>query len=105
MRGLDRVLACPWHACVPASAGVTLVTAPTSRLARMCIMRPALGDSCWAAVMAHANSWLELELELELEQCAVSGESRAARSRDVATGMCGVWINKARGAGAEASGQ
>ena len=96
MRGLDRVLACPWHACVPASAGVTLVTAPTSRLARMRIMRPALGDSCWAAVMAHANSWL---------QCAVSGESRAARSLDVATGMCGVWINKARGGGAEASGQ
>jgi len=27
------------------------------------------------------------------------------RSRDVATGMCGVWINKARGAGAEASGR
>ena len=65
-----------------------------SRLAH--IMRTVLDDACWAAVMAHANSWL---------QCAMSGESRAARSRDVATGMCGVWINKARGAGAEASGQ
>ena len=35
------------------------------------IMRPVLGDACWAAVMAHANAWL---------QCAVSGESRAAQS-------------------------
>jgi hypothetical protein len=86
-------------ACRPALE-CALVTAPTSRIAR--IMRPVLGDACWAAVMAHANAWL---------QCAVSGEvARAARSisrsRDVATGMCPrVWNNKARGAGAEASGQ
>ena len=66
-----------------------------SRLAH--IMRTVLDDACWAAVMAHANSWL---------QCAVSGElpARPVRSRHVATGMCGVWkVYRVRGAGAEAS--
>jgi hypothetical protein len=95
VRGRDRVrgicaackyLAFSWPACVPASAGVTLVTAPTSRIAR--IMRPVLGDACWAAVMAHANAWL---------QCAVSGESPArpglypTEIYYVTTGKCGVW--------------
>jgi hypothetical protein len=66
-----------------------LVTAPTLRLVR--IIRPVLGDACWAAFMAHANAWL---------QCAVSGESPARPVyRDVATGMCGVWTLTERGAG------
>jgi hypothetical protein len=63
------LLAWPVLACRPALE-CALVTAPTSRIAR--IMRPVLGDACWAAVMAHANAWL---------QCAVSGEvAHAARS-------------------------
>jgi hypothetical protein len=77
-------------ACRPALE-CALVTAPTSRLAR--IMRPVLDDACWAAVMAHANAWL---------QCAVSGESpgRPGLSRDLAMwqlacAVCG--LTKRRG--------
>ncbi len=52
------------------------------------IMRPVLGDACWAAVMALANEWL---------QCAVCGDSPArpglsaiSRCGNATTGMCGV---------------
>ena len=89
-------------ACVPASAGVrSRDRAPTSRIAR--IMRPVLGDACWAAVMAHANAWL---------QCAVSGDSPGlsaiSQCGNAATGMCcavcAAWkVLEVRGAGAEAS--
>jgi hypothetical protein len=103
VQGCDRVLgicaACKylafsWPACIPASTGVTLVTAPTSRIAR--IMRPVLGAPCWAAVMALANAWL---------QCAVSGPARPGLS---AITRCGNWhvrcVERARGrAGARTS--
>ncbi len=63
------------------------MTAVTSRIAR--IMRPVLGDACWASVMAHDNAWL---------QCAVSGDSPARPGLSAisqcgnaaSTGMCGV---------------
>jgi hypothetical protein len=86
-------------ACLRAGQrGSALVTAHLAL-----IMRPVLGDACWAAVMAHDNAWL---------QCAVSGDSPArpglsaiSQCGNAATGMCvcAAWKVLVRGAGAEAS--
>ena len=110
VRGRDRVrgicaackyLAFSWPACVPASAGVTLVTAPTSRIAHHAprARRRVLG--CGYGPRQRVAP--ECSKRLKAETRPRGPVYRRSRDAATACAVCAAWKVLVRGAGAEAS--